>query len=148
MYCTRYFRAGKFNSPRSINLVKSLSRVRCLILCHVLCVRASIHACTGHDFFTPQPVHNASVFFLRYIVHNWSDPYARKILTHLRGAATRDTTLVVVDHILPYACPQATIPPDVAALSEALDTAAPPLLPNFGAANALGHSLDSLASIL
>ncbi|KAJ7262508.1 S-adenosyl-L-methionine-dependent methyltransferase [Mycena rebaudengoi] len=98
----------------------------------------------GHDFFTPQPVHNASVFFLRYIVHNWSDPYARKILTHLRGAATRDTTLVVVDHILPYACPQETIPPDVAALSEALDTAAPPLLPNFGAANALGHSLDSL----
>ncbi|KAJ7906790.1 S-adenosyl-L-methionine-dependent methyltransferase [Mycena leptocephala] len=100
----------------------------------------------GHDFFKPQPVHNASVFFLRYIVHNWSDPYARKILTHLRGAATRDTTLVVVDHILPYACPQETIPPDVAALSEALDTAAPPLLPNFGAANALGHSLDSLAS--
>ncbi|KAJ7804660.1 S-adenosyl-L-methionine-dependent methyltransferase [Mycena leptocephala] len=66
----------------------------------------------GHDFFKPQPVHNASVFFLRYIVHNWSDPYARKILTHLRGAATRDTTLVVVDHILPYACPQETIPPD------------------------------------
>ncbi|KAJ6461735.1 O-methyltransferase [Mycena sanguinolenta] len=101
----------------------------------------------GHDFFTPQPVRNASVFFLRYIVHNWSDPYAQKILTHLRGAANRDTTLVVVDHILPYACPQATLPPDIAALSEALDTAAPPLLPNFGAANALGHSLDSLASI-
>ncbi|KAJ7309358.1 S-adenosyl-L-methionine-dependent methyltransferase [Mycena albidolilacea] len=98
----------------------------------------------GHDFFTPQPVHNASVFFLRYIVHNWSDPYVRKILTHLRGAATPDTTLVVVDHILPYACPQETLPPDVATLSEALDTAAPPLLPNFGAANALGHSLDSL----
>ncbi|KAF8206050.1 O-methyltransferase-domain-containing protein [Mycena galopus ATCC 62051] len=102
----------------------------------------------GHDFFSPQPVHNASVFFLRYIVHNWSDPYARKILTHLRGAANRDTTLVVVDHILPYACPQETLPPDIAALSEALDAAAPPLLPNFGAANALGHSLDSLASIL
>ncbi|KAJ7823771.1 O-methyltransferase-domain-containing protein [Mycena leptocephala] len=53
----------------------------------------------GHDFFKPQPVHNASVFFLRYIVHNWSDP------------------------------------------------AAPPLLPNFGAVNALGHSLDSLATL-
>ncbi|KAJ6558826.1 S-adenosyl-L-methionine-dependent methyltransferase [Mycena vulgaris] len=102
----------------------------------------------GHDFFKPQSVHNASVFFLRYIVHNWSDPYARKILTHLRAAATRDTTLVVVDHILPYACPQETIPPDVAALSEALDTAAPPLLPNFGAANALGHSLDSLMLVI
>ncbi|KAF7353515.1 S-adenosyl-L-methionine-dependent methyltransferase [Mycena sanguinolenta] len=101
----------------------------------------------GHDFFTPQPVRNASVFFLRYIVHNWSDPYARKILTHLRDAANPDTTLVVVDHILPYACPQEALPPDIAALSEALDTAAPPLLPNFGAANALGHSLDSLASI-
>ncbi|KAJ7864345.1 O-methyltransferase-domain-containing protein [Mycena leptocephala] len=32
----------------------------------------------GHDFFKPQPVHNASIFFLRYIVHNWSDPYAQK----------------------------------------------------------------------
>jgi hypothetical protein len=33
MLLIRYFRAGKFNSPRSINPVKSPSRVRCLILC-------------------------------------------------------------------------------------------------------------------
>ncbi|KAJ7617899.1 O-methyltransferase-domain-containing protein [Roridomyces roridus] len=97
----------------------------------------------GHDFFQPQPSQEASVFLLRYIVHNWSDTYAQKILMHLPAAATPSTALVVVDHVLPYACPPTAVPSDVQALSASLDTAPPPLLPNYGSANALGHLLDS-----
>ncbi|KAJ7130076.1 O-methyltransferase-domain-containing protein, partial [Mycena crocata] len=33
-----------------------------------------------HDFFTHQPVTNASVFLLKQILHNWSNQYCAKIL--------------------------------------------------------------------
>jgi chemotaxis methyl-accepting protein methylase len=36
-----------------------------------------------HGFFTEQPVKNADVYFLRSILHNWSDKYAIEILTNL-----------------------------------------------------------------
>lgn len=34
-----------------------------------------------HDFFKPQPIHNASVYLLRFILHNYSDKYAAQIST-------------------------------------------------------------------
>ena len=37
-----------------------------------------------HDFFTPQPVKGADVYFLRWILHDWSDEYGVRIL---RGVA-------------------------------------------------------------
>jgi len=33
-----------------------------------------------HDFFTENPVKNAEVYWLRYIIHDWSDDYCVKIL--------------------------------------------------------------------
>lgn len=36
----------------------------------------------AHDFFTPQPV-TADVYFLRWILHNWSDKYCVEILRSL-----------------------------------------------------------------
>ncbi|KAG6898618.1 hypothetical protein C0993_005645 [Termitomyces sp. T159_Od127] len=59
---------------------------------------------TPHGFFTPQPVANASVFILKQILHDWSDPYCVPILKELRAAATPETKLVVVDSIIAYAC--------------------------------------------
>ncbi len=37
-----------------------------------------------HDFFEQNPVKGADVYWLRHIIHDWSDEYAVKILTKLR----------------------------------------------------------------
>ncbi|KAJ6523384.1 hypothetical protein DFH09DRAFT_1096651 [Mycena vulgaris] len=58
----------------------------------------------GHDFFNPQPVQNATVFFLRYIIHNWDDARAVEILKRLRAAVLPTTQLAVVEKILAGAC--------------------------------------------
>ena len=38
---------------------------------------------TEHDFFEPQPVHEADVYLLRFVFHKWSDEYCLKILRAL-----------------------------------------------------------------
>jgi len=58
-----------------------------------------------HDFFTPNPIKNPSVFLLKHITHDWSDSYVKKILQQLRDAAGPNTRLVVMDRIIPFACP-------------------------------------------
>ncbi|KAJ7501102.1 S-adenosyl-L-methionine-dependent methyltransferase [Mycena galericulata] len=92
----------------------------------------------AHNFFAPQPVLDASVFFLRYIIHDWMDPEARTILTHLREAAAPNTVLVILDHIIPYACRSSTDTDSSAGLADA----PLPLLPNYGGANSTGYLLD------
>jgi O-methyltransferase domain len=64
--------------------------------------RSSLTACFGfaaHDFFTEQPVRNASVFLLRMIVHDYGRENVAKILKRLRNAATPDTVLLVVEQV-------------------------------------------------
>jgi len=58
----------------------------------------------AHNFFTPQPITNASVFLLKEILHDWPDAQAVKILTHLRKAAMPDTRLIIFDSVIPYTC--------------------------------------------
>lgn len=72
-------------------------------------------------------------------MHDWSDPYASKILSSLRKAATPDTKLLVIDSIIAHACYDPK--------SEAIPGAAPrkapkPLLPNYGAVNAISYDFD------
>ncbi|KAJ7910449.1 O-methyltransferase-domain-containing protein [Mycena leptocephala] len=57
-----------------------------------------------HDFFTPQPVTDASVFLLRVVLHDWPDAFAQRILLRLREAAAPHTRLVLADFVLPLAC--------------------------------------------
>ncbi|KAJ6607721.1 O-methyltransferase [Mycena sp. CBHHK59/15] len=88
-----------------------------------------------HDFFTPQPVKDAAVFLLRYIVHDWSDARTVQILKHLRDAATPSTKLVIIEKILPAASSgegskALEIP------GAARPSAPAPLLPNWGIATA------------
>jgi hypothetical protein len=64
----------------------------------------------AHDFFTPNPVKNASVFFMRMITHDWPKPKAVQILKQLRDAAQPSTKLILFDHIMPYACPDPNVP--------------------------------------
>ncbi|KAG6863965.1 hypothetical protein C0991_001530 [Blastosporella zonata] len=93
----------------------------------------------AHDFFTPQPVTNASVFILKQILHDWADPYASRILKALRAVALPHTKLVIVDNIVAYACHD----PTIESVEGANYKEAPaPLLPNYGAANVIPYVLD------
>ena len=93
-----------------------------------------------HDFFTPQPQTNASVFLLKFIVHDWSDENCVKILKHLRDVAKPDTKLILVEAILPYGCRVANtsdLPPGTA------PTEAPePLLAHWGINNLMTFYID------
>jgi hypothetical protein len=55
----------------------------------------------AHDFYTPQPVKDADVFFFRWIVHNQSDKYGVKMLQMLIPALKPGAKIVVSDNCLP-----------------------------------------------
>ncbi|KAJ3569053.1 hypothetical protein NP233_g5308 [Leucocoprinus birnbaumii] len=103
-----------------------------------------------HDFFAPQPVKQAAVFLLRVVLHDWPDDFARRILLHLREAATPRTKLLLGDFILPLACP------DEVGGNELLEgiqgaeamLAPPPLLPNLGKANANAYWMDMTMQVV
>ena len=54
-----------------------------------------------HDFFTPQPVVGADVYFFRWILHNWSDKYAIKILQNLAPALRSNSHILICDDMMP-----------------------------------------------
>ncbi|KAF8060936.1 S-adenosyl-L-methionine-dependent methyltransferase [Lyophyllum atratum] len=68
------------------------------------------HICSGqvniqaHDFFHPQPVRAAAVYFLRFIVHDWPDMENVKILKNIRDAASPSSKLVLFDIVISHAC--------------------------------------------
>lgn len=91
---------------------------------------------------------NAAVFLLRVVLHDWPDDFARRILLHLREAATPDTKLVIADFILPLACPD-----DIGSSGElegiegAESMLSPsPLLPNLGKASVNVYYMDLTVS--
>lgn len=53
-----------------------------------------------HDFFQPQPVKNATVYFLRMIMQDYSDKYASIILKHIRDAMGPNSRIVIMDQLL------------------------------------------------
>ncbi|KAF8986554.1 S-adenosyl-L-methionine-dependent methyltransferase [Cyathus striatus] len=57
-----------------------------------------------HDFFTPQPIHDAAVYVLRVVIHDWPDAEAIKILSLLRSAASNRSKLVIFDNIARHTC--------------------------------------------
>ncbi|OGM41087.1 O-methyltransferase [Aspergillus bombycis] len=57
--------------------------------------------CMAHDFLTPQPVHGADVYLLRWILHDWSDKYCVKILQNLVPALKKGARVVVNDICIP-----------------------------------------------
>lgn len=55
----------------------------------------------AHDFFTDQPAMDVSAFFLRWILHDWSDKYAIKILRALIPALRAGVRVLVNETIVP-----------------------------------------------
>lgn len=54
-----------------------------------------------HDMFEEQPVKNADVYLLRYVLHDWGDKYCIDIIRNLIPAMKRGARIVVQDHVLP-----------------------------------------------
>ncbi|KAF4966626.1 hypothetical protein FSARC_5711 [Fusarium sarcochroum] len=54
----------------------------------------------AHDFFTEQCVKGADVYFFRWIIHNYSTPYAIKILKNLVPALKPGARVIINDHCL------------------------------------------------
>jgi hypothetical protein len=99
-----------------------------------------------HDFFKPQPEKNASIFFLKHIMHDWSDPYCSKILDQLYEAATPTTRLIVMEVILPYACHDQSADSRTGIPGGTLREALAPLLANWGATNVMVYHADICVS--
>ncbi|KAF8218310.1 S-adenosyl-L-methionine-dependent methyltransferase [Mycena galopus ATCC 62051] len=78
-----------------------------------------------HNFFEPQLVKDAAVYFMRVVIHDWPDVTAREIMANTRKAAGKDSKLVLFDLVMPYACETPGAPPVPA-----------PLLANLGVAGA------------
>lgn len=55
-----------------------------------------------YDFFTPQPVAGARAYFLRDVMHNWSDAKCKSILQNVATAMDKDySTLLIDQYVLP-----------------------------------------------
>jgi 6-hydroxytryprostatin B O-methyltransferase len=55
----------------------------------------------SHDFWTPEPVKNAQVYFMKHILHDWSDKYAAKILANIATAMSKDSRILIMEFIIP-----------------------------------------------
>lgn len=55
----------------------------------------------GHDFLTPQPVKNAKFYYLRHIIHDWTDEDSLVILGHIKDAMGPDSQLLIDEAVLP-----------------------------------------------
>ncbi|EJP61307.1 O-methyltransferase bik3 [Beauveria bassiana] len=54
----------------------------------------------AHDFFKEQPIKGADVYFFRWIIHNYSTPYATGILKNLVPSLKPGARIVINDHCL------------------------------------------------
>lgn len=54
-----------------------------------------------HDFFTPQPVRGADLYFFRFIFHNWADKYAVQILKNLVPAMKDGARVLIYEFFVP-----------------------------------------------
>jgi len=58
----------------------------------------------AHDFFKPQPVKGAAVYFMRVVLHDWNDTESKKIMANLRAVANKSSKLVLFELLIPYPC--------------------------------------------
>lgn len=56
-----------------------------------------------HDFFQPHPAEavGADIYIMRYILHDWSDIYAQKILENVFQVMGDQSKLLIADAVLP-----------------------------------------------
>ena len=54
-----------------------------------------------HDFMTEQPIKGAKSYFMRMILHDYSDEVGIEILKNLAGAMSRDSRVLICEMVLP-----------------------------------------------
>jgi SAM-dependent methyltransferase len=54
-----------------------------------------------HDFFNEQPVKHADVYYFRWILHDWADKYAAKILRALVPAMKPGAKVILSEYLIP-----------------------------------------------
>ncbi|CAO1604437.1 hypothetical protein XANCAGTX0491_007994 [Xanthoria calcicola] len=57
----------------------------------------------AHDFFEEQPLRGAQIYTLRWILHDWPDKYAVRILQKLIPALKPGAKVLVLEQVLPLA---------------------------------------------
>ncbi|KAK2867938.1 hypothetical protein FQN49_003324 [Arthroderma sp. PD_2] len=55
----------------------------------------------AHDMFTEQPVRDAEVYLLRFVLHDWQDPYCVDVLQKLVPGLKNGARVVIQEHLLP-----------------------------------------------
>ncbi|KAL8709520.1 MAG: hypothetical protein Q9220_005762 [cf. Caloplaca sp. 1 TL-2023] len=55
----------------------------------------------AHDFFQPQPVKGAKIYYLRRICHDWPDSKTQLILQNVKDAMDRDSIILIDEIVLP-----------------------------------------------
>lgn len=63
-----------------------------------------------HDFLTEQPVKGAQAYFMRMILHDYSDPVCTQILSNISSAMSEHSRVLVCDMVLPERVNEATFP--------------------------------------
>ncbi|KAM0813177.1 putative O-methyltransferase domain-containing protein [Seiridium cardinale] len=84
-----------------------------------------------HDFFKPNPILHAAVYWLRYIAHDWPDAKVQEILKNVACPMTPSSGLLIADIVVvtTLGCPE-------------IAPAPAPLLANYGKASAYAHMMD------
>ncbi|KAJ3873201.1 S-adenosyl-L-methionine-dependent methyltransferase [Lentinula edodes] len=106
----------------------------------------------AHNFFNEQPHRDTSVFFLKHVLHNWSDSSCVEILKRLRDASGESTRLVIMDSAMPYVCRSQSQenPPTTSTCIPGIkpEEAPDPLLANYGALNEMSYVLDMVMFVI
>ncbi|RYP22781.1 hypothetical protein DL765_001490 [Monosporascus sp. GIB2] len=84
-----------------------------------------------HNFFDPNPVPDAEVYWLRYILHDWSDDYCVRILGAIKSAMGPRSRILICDQVMNTTVGCAELPPAPA-----------PLPANFGYHKRYSHQRD------
>ncbi|XXH01905.1 hypothetical protein Hte_008267 [Hypoxylon texense] len=84
-----------------------------------------------HDFFQENPVKDAEVYWMRYVLHDWSDDYCIQILSQIRKAMGPKSRILIVDQVM-----------NTTLGCEELKAAPEPLLANYGAYVRNSHLQD------
>jgi hypothetical protein len=84
-----------------------------------------------HNFFEPNPVHGADVYWLRYVIHDWSDDYCVKILSAIRERMGPNSRILICDQVM-----------NTTLGSPELQSAPSPLPANWGYYTRYSHQRD------
>ncbi|KAI1132514.1 S-adenosyl-L-methionine-dependent methyltransferase [Nemania abortiva] len=64
-----------------------------------------------HDFFNTNPVMHADVYWLRYIIHDWSDDYCVKILSAIKPSMGPRSRILICDQVMNTTIDCGELPP-------------------------------------